>query len=222
MSVQNSVHITIAGKPIPLKTDAKNLGLVFENNLRFRKHVNLMLKRSYFSLKLIYPNRHILDIGVKKMLCDSLVLSHFNHCDVVYDACLDSFDKKRIQKVQNSCMRLIFGIRRRAHISHKLKELNWLNMQSRRTLHQRCFFYKIINNRTPPYLHRKLSFRTDVHNVNVRRKDLLTVPKHSKELFKRSFSYNIVHSINSLDAGDMQMSYPLFKRKHFGLLFDNQ
>lgn len=222
MSVQNSIQITIAGKTIPLKTDAKNLGLVFDNNLRFRKHVNLMLKRSYCSLKLIYPNRHILDMGVKKMLCDSLVLSHFNHCDVVYDTCLDSFDKKRIQKVQNSCMRLIFGIRRRAHISHKLKELNWLNMQSRRTLHQRCFFFKIINSRTPPYLHRKISFRTDVHNVNVRRKDLLTVPKHSKELFKRSFSYNIVHCINSLDPGDMQMSYPLFRRKHFALLFDNQ
>lgn len=119
-------------------------------------------------------------------------------------------------------MRLIFGIRRRAHISHKLKELKWLNMQSRRTLHKRCFFYKIINSGTPPYLHRKLSFRTDVHNVNVRRKDLLTIPKHSKELFKRSFSYGIAHCINNLDKGDMQMSYLLFRRKHFCLLFNSQ
>lgn len=98
VSVQNLLHISIDGKSIPLKSNVKNLGLVFDSNLRFKYHVNLMLRRSYASLKMIYPNRHILDIGVKKMLCDSIVLSHFNHCDVVYDACLDSFDKKGYKK----------------------------------------------------------------------------------------------------------------------------
>ena len=49
------------------------------------------------------------------MLCDSLVLSYFNYFDVIYSQYLDLNDKNRIQKVQNSCLILIFG-----HISHKL------------------------------------------------------------------------------------------------------
>nr|CAI5825217.1 unnamed protein product [Callosobruchus analis] len=62
------------------------------------------------------------------MLCDSLVLSHLNYGDVIYDSCLIASDAFRIQKLQNSCLNL----------THKLNDAHWLNMKNRRLLHACC------------------------------------------------------------------------------------
>lgn len=156
------------------------------------------------------------------MLCDSLVLSHFNHCDTVYGPCIDSTEARRIQKVQNSCLRLIFGIKRRQRISYKLKTVGWLNMYNRRRLHLACFFHKILKYKSPPYLLNKLTFRNDVHNINIRRKDILTVPQHRKEIFKRSFSYNIAACINKLPFDGLILSCDSFKKRYKKYLIQNQ
>lgn len=155
-------------------------------------------------------------------MCDSLVLSHFNHCDVVFGPCLDSSDIKRIQKTQNSCLRLIYGIKRPQRISHKLKEAGWLSMYNRRKHHMVCFFYKILKYKTPEYLYRKITFRTDVHNLNLRRKNMLTIPSHKKEIYKRSFSYNVATFGEILDVPSFVLSYSVFKSRLKCYLFDRQ
>ena len=59
----------------------------------------------------MFQNKQVLNRKVKSELCDSLVISHFTHCDIVYAPYLTEVDSKRIQELQNSCLRLIFGIR---------------------------------------------------------------------------------------------------------------
>lgn len=201
------------GDDILFKDSARNLGLVMDSGLRFKDHVNYKLRQGYSTIKLIYSHRQYLERGVRAMLCDSLVLSLFNFCDSVYGPCLDDRDKRRIQKIQNSCLRLIFGIRRRQRISHKLVDLKWLNMFNRRRLHTVCFFYKLLKYRTPPYLTNKVVYRTDVHNLNIRRKSLITIPAHRKETFKRSFSYNIASYINGFKITDFILSCAAVKKK---------
>lgn len=171
---------------------------------------------------MIYGHRHYLDEDTKILLCDSLVLSHFNHCDSVYGPCLDSCDVRRIQKVQNSCLRLIYGIRHRQRISHKLRDAKWLNMYNRRKLHMTYFFYKIVKYKSPSYLHDKISYRTDIHNINIRRKNLLTIPRHNKQLFKRSFSYNIATCINLINVSGSAHSNLTFKKNYKKYLLENQ
>ena len=125
----------------------------------------------------------------KKHLCDSLILSNFNHCFQVYGFFLTQFWQRKLQIIQNSCLRFIFCIRKTRHISHTLKIVNWLNMRNRLHLLTVTMIHKILIDKKPTYLHRKIRFRTDVHNVNVRRKNLICCPKHRLHLFERSFSY---------------------------------
>lgn len=82
---------------IPIFDIYKNLGLYMDTDLRFSHHINKCLQKAYASLKLIYNSRHFLDKKSKTILCDSLVLSHFNHADIVYGPCLRAFDSNRIQ-----------------------------------------------------------------------------------------------------------------------------
>lgn len=80
--------------------------------------------RANASLRLMYVQRHCLNMKLKKMLCDSLVLLHLHYiCRV---------DVNRVEKLQNLCLRLICGIEQR--ISHKLRDVRWLNMYNRRNL----------------------------------------------------------------------------------------
>lgn len=166
------------------------------------------------SLKFMYSHRHYFDKDLKRELCDALVLSHFYYLDLVYGPCLTVCDRRRVQKVQNSCIRPIFGVPRRNRISSKLNEAKWLNMYNRRVLHSACFFYRILKTRTPPYLSDRVTFRTDAHNVDIRRKhNLLTMPQDRRELYKRSFSYNIAAVINRLGVPGFSISLSFVKRR---------
>lgn len=202
--------------------NVRNLGLYMDCELRFKHHVSTCIKRAYCNLKLIYPHRHVLDIPTKKLLCDSLVLSHFNFCDSIYGSCLDQLDIRRIQCVQNACLRLIFSIRKHQRISHKLVDAGWLNMVRRRRFHTLCFIYKVMSTATPPYLFYKITFRTDVHNINIRRKDLLDIPKHRTQQFKRCFRYTCASLFNSLPFDVRRLPYRAFRHSVFNLLMDEQ
>ena len=80
--------------------------------------------------------------------------------------------------MQNSCLRYIFGIRKFEHVSHKLEEVGWLNMYARRELTSLCLFHKIIVQRCPRYLFQLITFRSDVHNINVRHRGCFSPPAH--------------------------------------------
>ena len=132
------------------------------------------------------------------MLCESLVLSVFNYGDILYSPFLTQNLKYKIQKVQNSCLRLIYGVRRRDHISHLLPVTKWLDMKNRRLLHSACLYFKIILFKTPPYLYNKITFRSDVHVLNIRFKGTLTPPTHTHEYFKNCFTYQVTKVYNGL------------------------
>lgn len=198
---------------ITFQSCVKNLGLHMDSDLRFSQHVSNKVKSAYGRLKMLYPYRHFLDKRTKTLLCDSLVLSQFSYCDAVYGPCITRYDSDRIQRVQNSCLRLIHGIRKFQHISHTLQLSGWLNMRGRRYVHSACLFHGILTTKTPPYLYNKITYRTDVHNVNIRFRHTLTPPAHHTELFKRCFSYNIANMFNNFHFKFLSMSKRTFRRE---------
>ena len=105
----------------------------------------------------------------KIILCDSIILSQFNYCDVVYSN-LDKYLKDKIQKVQNLCLRFIFDIKRRDHVDYSLfrNELKWLDMNSRRLKHGLTLIYKILHDLAPNYLRDTFTLVHEIHNVNTR------------------------------------------------------
>lgn len=196
---ENFVKISLENEVLKCTHVAKNLGLFMDVRLRFTEHIDNCIKKAFINLKLIYRSKHLLNSNMKKMLCDSLVLSHFTFCDVLYSSCLLSRDQKRIQYIQNYCVRMISGLRKYdTGISAKLKEIKWLDMSERRRLHSLVLYNKIIFKKQPEYLYQKIKFRFEAHNLDLRHKFLLTPPTHKTTLFERSFSYNIAALYNDV------------------------
>lgn len=196
--IVNNANITINNETILIKDEVKNLGLIVDSDLRFNKHISNCIQRAIYKLKLLYSSKDMLNQKLRHLLCESLVLSIFNYCDVVYGSCLTAATSQRVQRIQNCCLRFIFGVKRRQHISHKLKSANWLNMKNIRKYHCGSLYHKIIGLHVPQYLYKKVSFRTDVHTINIRHKGTLTPPTHRSAQFERSFSYQITKLYNSL------------------------
>uniref|UniRef100_V5GR23 Putative RNA-directed DNA polymerase from transposon BS n=1 Tax=Anoplophora glabripennis TaxID=217634 RepID=V5GR23_ANOGL len=191
------VNITVDNVQLEVKNEVKVLGLTIDSDLRFNKHISNCVKKSIINLKILYKSRHILSEKLKILLCQSLVLSVFNYGDTVYGPCLAQAISQRIQKIQNYCLRFIYGIRKRNRVRHKLMNTKWLDMKNIRLHHSATLFKTIILNKSPQYLYNKIRFRTD-HNLNTRFKGNLTPPSHKTATFERWFSYNMPTIYNAL------------------------
>ena len=76
-------------------------------------------------------------------------------------------------------------------MSCRLLDADWLNMRCRRILHATLFYGRILAAHRPPYLFKKISFRTDVHTLNLRFRGTLTPPIHKTELFKKAYTFQV-------------------------------
>lgn len=87
---------------------------------RIKKHVSTLLQKAHTILRITYRNRHGLRPELKKTLTNSLGLPVFNHCDTIYGPRLSKVHTRPIKTVQDFCLRLIFGVKRRQIRSHRL------------------------------------------------------------------------------------------------------
>lgn len=219
---ESQLKLNIGNQPITVCSTAKILGVLTDSNLKFTSQVSAVIKKSFYNLKLLYANRHVLNHRLRVMLSESLVLSFFNYCDFVYGPFLDVKEKGRIQKLQNSCCKFVFGLRKYDHVSDKINELRWLTMKNRRTLHFAVLIQKLMLTSIPSYLKKKLIPRRETHNFNIRFPELLTVPKHSTALYRKCFSFQTVELYNKLPNSFRNFNISTFKIKMKSKLLNDQ
>ena len=215
-------ELRVGGTSLIFLESHRNLGLLIDTDLRFTGHIADKTRKAYAALKLIYSIRDTIGTATRIKLCDSLALSHFNFCDIVYNRCLDRVTENRVQRVQNSCIRLVFGLRRRDHVSSSIVRAGWLNMANRRRYHTLSFFHKLLALKTPAYLYNKITFRSDVHNVNIRSRGCISPPQHFTAIFERSFTFTLPQYYNPLQHCMKELTLSLFKRTLRQLLFSEQ
>ncbi len=114
--------------------------------------------------------------------------------------------QSRIQKVQNSCVRFIFSIRKRDchRIINYLNKLAWLSMEKRRLLHMLSEVYKIYNNLSANYL--KFNTTSDIHNYSTRQADHIYIPMRRTAISTNSFMSRGPVLYNNLPDNIKQMS----------------
>lgn len=195
-ALKDKINIKLNSTTLPVVDSARNLGLILDNDFRYRQQMNIYIRNAYINLKKLFPHRSILSTKAKTALCEAFILSQFTYCASLYHPAIDKHTEYRIQKIQNSCIRLIFGLRKYDHVSHKLKQLGWLNMWGRRELQTLCLFHKILLSKTPPYLYNRIKYRGDVHSITTRFRGLISPPMHKTSLYKRSFSYVVFSKYN--------------------------
>nr|CAI5846575.1 unnamed protein product [Callosobruchus analis] len=119
--------------------------------------------------------------------------------------------KYRLQKTQNCCCRYVFRLRKYDRVLRKSNELGWLKVEYVHKYFTSVLVYRTLLTSHIPYLERKLIYRRDMHDLNVRYINKLSLPKFHLTAFKKSFTYSAVIIYNNLT--DIFKSYSIHKFK---------
>jgi hypothetical protein len=209
----SNLRVMMSDVEVQWMDKVRNLGLYMDKKLTFTSHVDNICQRSFFRLKQIYEFKNVLPLKVKKILTESLILSIPGYLDIVYGPFLTYADKYRVQKIQNSCVRYVLNLTRRDHVSQPIADTFQCNMSQRRFAHMGVLIHKVINLKEPLYLSELILQRGNLHNVNIRYRDIISIPQHRTEFYKSSFNYLAGYVYNSLPRELKKYSVPVFKSK---------
>ena len=211
---------------IKSSSSAKNLGFWFDQHLDLSVQLSKVSKKCYINLQNIGKIGSKLTRGLKIQLVHSCIHSIIDNCNATYFG-MNDFQLQKLQKIQNSAARFIFGLKgkeRWQSISPLLKQLHFLPVRFRVKFKIALLAYKCINNIAPPYLTELVKIR-QTHAWSVRADDdffLLEEPKEPRcSKSKGAFSYSApkiwnslpynIRSISTIEAFKCALKTYLFK-----------
>ena len=204
--VINDIEVTVRAK-------TKNLGVVFDSGLQFDHHVRRVISCCYAKFSSLYKYKLQLHSTVKWRLMSSLILSHIDYCNCVYFSHLTQCSKRKLQILQNNCMRFSFDIPRREHITPYYNRLRILRLEGRFTLLLGCLLFNILRSGLPCYLYVLLVRRHFQMSRCLRTIDSFSVPKFRSSKYCSCFTYVAVKTLNYyLNLFDCVKSLNLFKK----------
>lgn len=130
---------------------ARNIGVVFDQNLSLDKHVNSIGKSVLFHLRNIVKVKEYLTFKSTKALVHAFVTRRLDNCNSLLTGSPTCLIIK-LQRIQNCAARLVVQQRRVAHQSPILKALHWLPVDMQIVFKVLLLTYKAINNLAPSYI----------------------------------------------------------------------
>ena len=184
-------------------TQTKVLGVTYDEILSWKKQVNLSVSKAVGNFLQFSRYKRFLSKQSKITLCQSLVLSQFNYCDIIY-ASMDSFLENKIQRTQNLCLRFIFNIKKRnpnTDYNSLLKQLGWLNMKTKTIKNGLVMMYKILNGLAPNYLADFINLTSEIHDRNtcISSNNSIWINKNiTSKIHRKSFFFFIANIYNNI------------------------
>ena len=162
-------------------TEIKFLGIFFDQNLTFKRHINYISNRLASLSSLFYRVKDFMPEYVLKLMYHAHVNSILNYCNIIWANTYPThlIPLLRIHK------RIIRNIARADFLAHTeplFKKLGLLNLEGIRKLSLALHFYKYRADYQQPLLPN--------HAYATRHRDQLRPPIHSSRLFEHSFLYN--------------------------------
>lgn len=158
----------------------KNLGVIFDNGLKFDEQINSVVRSSFYHLRSIAKLKAFLTVKDLETVIHAFISSRLDYCNSLYLGVAKS-SLSRLQMVQNAAARLLTGTRKREHILPVLFSLHWLPVEYRVKFKVLLYVFKGLYGQAPQYitdlLHRKCS-----RSLRSSNKLMLTVPRSRLKL----------------------------------------
>ena len=183
---------------VPFVDSVTNLGVVMDSKLTWKQQVDAISRKVNRALYGLRSFQSCTTEALRKQLASALVISHLDYCSVVY---LDVSEElhKRLQRLQNACVRYVCGVRRSEHITPHRKKLDWLDVKARRRYFMAVLMYKSLCLGRPLYL--ATLFNKNQSRTSGRAPRDIEVPSSRTDTGLNSFSAQGARLWNSLPQG---------------------
>lgn len=216
LNVTNVPSLLFDSTPLTYSKEVKNLGVIFDSTLSWYPHIAEVSRKIFAASGSLRRWKNLLPVKTKVELAQSLLLPILDYADVCnIDLNEDSLNK--LQRLQNLCVRFIYGLRKFDHVSEHRRELGWLPIRLRREEHVLTLLYNVLYDpRTPFYLKERFEYLGVDHGRELRSKsdNLLKLPLSRSEYYRDSFTIKAARLWNNLPPDIRHSkSLPIFKSK---------
>ena len=184
--------------PILPSASARNLGVILDSDLSYKKHFSTICQTSYLHIRQLRQIRPCLNMNSAILLANALVTSRLDHCNSLYYGLPES-SINRLQRVQNSLARAVLpSFKRHHHITPALHQLHWLPIKDRIIFKIATLTFKTLHYQQPLYLLELISLHRPSRSLRSSSQHLLNIPFMKSEIGRRSFSFAAPTIWNSL------------------------
>ena len=182
---------------LPVTFQELSLGVKLDSVLSFSPQIDMVLRQSYRYISDLSRIRRFLTSDDLRSLVQAVITSRIDNCNSLFYGIQES-ELIRLQRLQNSCARLIYGRRKYDHVSDLFHELHWLPIRQRIVFKLLLFVFKIFNGIAPCYL----ATCVTIIDQNLR---ILKIPRSFSSYGDRAFSNVAPRLWNALPL-DLRMS----------------
>ena len=124
-SAKTLPSLSFGGELIPTHNSHKHLGLIISEDLRFKDHVNEIIKKVNRNLGPLYPIAPYLPRNILEQIYTTYIRPYFDNADIIYDGLITTSDATRLERLQNRAARIITDTLIRTSSEKLKKELEW-------------------------------------------------------------------------------------------------
>ena len=149
---------------IPVSLEAINLGVKLDHALTFAPQINMIISQGYSLISNIGQIRRYLNTDDLRTIVQALIVGKIDNCNSLLYG-VSEYEITRLQKLQNSCARLIFGKKKYDSVSELLTKLHWLPIKQRIYFKILLLVFKFFKSRTPVYINECLQTADNINLV---------------------------------------------------------
>ena len=162
--LDKSFPVNILGNFLSLVGVVRNLGVWFDSDFSFSRHVQNICKSCFAQIRDLRRLRGYLTHHAALMAANALVGSRLDYCNSLFRS-LSALDLRKLQCVQNSLARIVTNTTKYSHITPVRKILHWLPIEQRSIFKTALLVYKFLNCGQPRYFAPFLKPRQSVYNT---------------------------------------------------------
>ena len=214
-------HFKISGEAIEQKVSVKYLGVILDNQMKWKDHINLVSSKVSRAIGMIKYAKKVLPTNLLKMLYLGLVEPHLRYCCSVWGAC-GVTSRKTLDKLQNRAIRIITNSGYNVSVGPLLRQLRLPSISDMIMQESASMAHKALNAEAPLYLTEQLTRVSDTTSRTLRSSNLsLRPPRHKSRHGQNCFAYRGSSIWNSLPS-EMKSSrtFGSFQRKLKDMLVD--
>ena len=197
----NNINLVIGDEKLPYVTSTKFLGIWLDSGLSWNEHLSKLHTRLKQNQNLIRLGKNMLSTGAKRNVYYAHIHSHLSYGLVTWGNMINNTQLNKIQKAQDSCMRLL---KPKELPSKTRKQLKILNFKDMIKLENYKFGHKLQNKMLPPRIIKasqtdsRGTLTTKQHKYPTRHKKIPNLPKTSNKKYRSSFLYKSITDLQTL------------------------
>ena len=154
---------------------ARNLGVIFEENLTFHSHISTVCNACFYHMRDLWRIRRHLDLDSAKLLATALMSTRLDYCNSLQYGIAD-IDLARLQRLQNQLACLVTESLPFTRSIPLLRSLHWLPVRFRILFKINLLTYETLHEKTAVYLVSVLAASIPSRSLRSNNDNSLSVP----------------------------------------------